>query len=485
MRRTRGPAVPESTTILDPTLGWVLLAGFGVAWIALGIYWGRRARDLEGFMVAGRNVGLALGTATAVATWITSNTTMLAPQFALQLGVWGMLAYSTASIGLFLFAPLARRIRRLMPRGYTSVEFVRLRYGRVAHAVFIVISLFYCLTWMVSMAMAGGKLLEVLAGIPYLYGMSVILAVCVIYTLFGGLYAVIGTDFIQSVVILIGIVVVAVAVMGQVSIESIHERLVTQRPALLDALFPAAIMALFNNMFFGIGEIVHSNVWWSRAFAMREDVGPRAYLMAGLLWLPVPVVAGFLGLAAPAMGMTVTSPDVVGPLVAAEVLGSVGAVLVFIVVFCSLASSIDSLLAATSDVVTTEIVRPVLMPEASPASLRKAASAVIVAIGVATWLICLPKIGTLATVLFFAGPLVGSAIFPIVAGLYWERASSTAAVLAMVLGSVVGLVAYFQIGWYTAALVGTAVSFIITMTGAALNRERFDFARLAGAEASA
>jgi Na+/proline symporter len=477
--------VPEAATILDPTLGWILLVVFGAGWIALGVYWGRRAKDLDGFMVAGRNVGLALGTATAVATWITSNTTMLAPQFALQLGIWGMLAYSTASIGLFLFAPLARRIRAVMPHGYTSVEFVRLRYGAVAHKLFLLISLFYCLTWMVSMAMAGGKLLEVLAGIPYIYGMSIILGVCVVYTLFGGLYAVIGTDFIQSVIILIGVVVVAVAVMGRVSLDEIHMNLVEKRPALLDVLFPAAIMALFNNMFFGIGEIVHSNVWWSRAFAMRENVGGKAYLLAGLLWLPIPVVAGFLGLAAPAMDIPISSPDVVGPIVAAEVLGSVGAILVFIVVFCSLASSIDSLLAATSDVVTTEIVRPLFMKDASSPALRRAATFVIVAIGIVTWLICLPNVGTLATVLFFAGPLVGSAIFPIVTGLYWERASSTAAVLAMLLGSAVGLVAYFQLGWYTAALVGTGVSFIITMTGAALNRDRFDWSRLAAEEAPA
>lgn len=471
--------MPEAATILDPTLGWILLALFGVGWVSLGIYWGRKAKDLEGFMVAGRNVGLALGTATAVATWITSNTTMLAPQFALQLGIWGMLAYSTASIGLFLFAPLARRIRAIMPTGYTSVEFVRLRYGKVAHAVFLVISLFYCLTWMVSMAMAGGKLLEILAGIPYVYGMSVILAVCVIYTLFGGLYAVIGTDFIQSVIILIGVVVVAVAVMGRISLEDIHANLVEKRPGLLDVLFPAAIMALFNNMLFGIGEIVHSNVWWSRAFAMREDVGRKAYLLAGVLWLPIPVVAGFLGLAAPAMDIPITSPDVVGPIVATEVLGSVGAILVFVVVFCSLASSIDSLLAATGDVVTTEVVRPLFMPDANKKQLRIAAGFVIAGIGLVTWLVCLPNVGTLATVLFFAGPLVGSAIFPIVTGLFWARASATAAVLAMVLGSAGGLVAYFELGWYTGALVGTGISFAITMVGAAVGTGRFDWNRLA------
>ncbi|MCB0317082.1 MAG: urea transporter, partial [Calditrichaeota bacterium] len=83
------------SAVLSPTIGWILLSLLGILWIVLGIYWGRKAKNVEGYMLAGRNVGLALGAATAMATWVTSNTTMLAPQFALQLGVWGMLAYST------------------------------------------------------------------------------------------------------------------------------------------------------------------------------------------------------------------------------------------------------------------------------------------------------------------------------------------------------------------------------------------------------
>lgn len=496
--------MPEAaTTALNPQTGWLLLAIFGVLWVCLGLYWGRRAKSLEGFMVAGRNVGLALGSATAVATWITSNTVMLAPQFALQLGVWGMLGYSTAAFGLFLFAPMARRIREVMPEGYTSVEFMRLRYGRAAHVVFLLISLFYSLTWMVSMGIAGGLLLNALAGIPYFYGMSVILLVCVLYTLFGGLFAVIGTDFIQSTIILIGVVAVAVAVISRAPVAEVHTNLVERRPELLNALMPAAIIALFNNMLFGIGEIFHSNVWWSRAFAMREGVGFKAYALAGVLWLPIPIVAGFLGLAAPALGINLIRPDVAGPVVAAEVLGSIGAIVVFVIVFCSLASSIDSLLAATSDVVTTEIVRPLFMRRASDRSLRKAAGVVIVFVGFLTWGFCLPwdtlstwkreggsfvdvvigggqPIGTLATVLFFAGPLVGSAIWPVLTGLFLRRASGAGAVGAMVLGSGAGLWAYFHpdLGWYTASLIGTAVSFVLTAGSLAISRREFDWAQL-------
>ncbi len=66
--------------ILDATVGYALLGLFGITWIGLGILWGRKATTYEGYAVAGRNVGLAMGAATAVATWITSNTTMLAPE---------------------------------------------------------------------------------------------------------------------------------------------------------------------------------------------------------------------------------------------------------------------------------------------------------------------------------------------------------------------------------------------------------------------
>src|SRR6056297_3658137 len=347
-----------SATVLSPQAGYILLALFSILWVSLGIFWGRRAKTYDGYAVAGRNVGLALGTATAVATWITSNTTMLAPQFALQLGIWGALAYSTASFGLFAFAPMSGRIRQVMPEGYTAVEFIRGRYGLIGSIPFLIVSLFYAITWLISMAMAGGKLLNVLSGIPYPVGMTVVVTVCVLYTLFGGMFAVIGTDFIQSTIILVGLIVVSVAVLTQIDMQEIHTPLKTERPMLLSVFFPAALMALFNNMLFGFGEIFHSNVWWSRAFAMREGVGPKAYALGGLLWLPVPIVAGFLGLAAPALGIGVSEPDTVGPLVAANLLGFAGALLVFIVVFCSLASSIDSLLAATSDLLVNDIIEP-------------------------------------------------------------------------------------------------------------------------------
>lgn len=464
---------------LDPGTGWLILTAFSVLWVILGAYLGRRSSGLEGYMLAGRKVGMALGTATAMATWVTSNTTMAAPQLAFQMGIWGMLGYSLGAVGLMMFAPLARRIRVLMPSGFTSGDFVRLRYGTFTWRVFLLISLLYAFGWLVSMGMAGGVLVNALTGIDYRIGMSVILAVCVLYTLLGGLKAVIGTDFIQTLIILIGVVALAWLAITQVGFERMHAAALAKRPELLNLLMPAAIMFLFNNLLFGVGEVFHSNVWWSRAFAFREGIGFKAYFTAGLLWLPIPVVAGFVALTVPALDLNVPAADMVGPLVAAKLLGSSGAVLVFIVVFAALASSLDSLLAATSDLILTDIYKGHFRPTAGDAELARAAHWMILGLGLFAWLMCLPRLTTLAQLLYFMGAFVASTIWPIAAGLFWRRANPRGAALAMIAGTVCGLAGYFLIGFYVAALVSAAVSMSIVLLSTWLRPDDFDWARLA------
>lgn len=468
----------EDTQILSPTIGWSILAILSVLWLYLGYFWGKKSKNLEGHMLAGRNVGMALGTATLMATWVTSNTTMLAPQFVLEMGVWGMLAYSTAAIGLIAFAPLATRIRKLIPKGFTSGDFIYHRYGKTTWKVFLFISLFYGIIWLISMAMAGGILMQTIAGIPYVIGTTVIIAVCVGYTLMGGLYAVIGTDYIQSLLILIGVVVVGIGIYKILDFDMTYNYLEENKPMLLSVLFPAALMSIFNNLLFSVGEVFHSNVWWSRTFALRGNVGKKAFLLSGLGWLPIPIAAGYIALSSNSLGLNIDSPDMVGPLVATHVLGEVGSIIVFIVLFCSLASSIDAVLASTADLITQDIYKKSFRPQATEQQLKRFSIIMMVAIGLLAWIISIPRVGTLASVLFFAGPMVGSTIWPIITGLFWEKANAKGALLAMLLGSTLGLVSYFTLGWYTSSLVGALVSMVVTIYFTKRSKEKFNWSVL-------
>ena len=453
---------------MDPSLAWGVILFLGVVWVGLGYYWGRKADSSEGFMLAGRKIGLALGSATVMATWVTSNTVMLAPKFAYTMGVWGVLAYSTASFGLFLFAPIALRIRRILPAGVTAGDFFRMKYGTTGWVFFMIITLTYSMAWLVTMAIAGGELLNALTGISYHHGMSFILLVCVLYTLFGGLYAVVGTDFVQSLIILFGVVLIGVLVLGQVDLAGVHHHLEREQPMLLQGFMPVALLSFFNIMLFGFGEVFHNNVWWSRTFAMREGVAPKAFLLSGFLWFPIPVAAGFIALSANSLEINVTEANQVGPLVADHVLASAGlgaaaGVLILVVLFCSIASSIDSLLAATSDLVLKDVWQTATGDNLPEATLRRWAAVVIIGLGLVAWGLALQRL-PLEEVLYASGPLVASLIWPVIAGIFWQRVNVPVVLAGVVLAVVTGLYAYSE-AWYIGCLASAGVSMVVTLAG--------------------
>ena len=55
------PMSADPAPFLVPGIAWALVVLFSVLWVALGIAWGRRGRnDADDFMLAGRNIGLAV-----------------------------------------------------------------------------------------------------------------------------------------------------------------------------------------------------------------------------------------------------------------------------------------------------------------------------------------------------------------------------------------------------------------------------------------
>jgi len=103
---------------------------------------------------------------------------------------------------------------------------------------------------------------------------------------------------------------------------------------------------------------------------------------------------------------------------------------------------------------------------------------IIIGLGFLAWVVCMPRLGTLATVLFFAGPMVASTIWPIATGLFWKKANTSGALLGMILGSLLGLAAYFSLGWYTASLIGAAVSMITVVIASYMYPGDFDWKQL-------
>lgn len=446
---------------IESQYGWLLLAAFALAWIGLGYYFSLKVETDEDFMVAGRSVGLAMGSATVMATWVTANTVLTAPELGWRAGFWGMIAYSGAGLSLILFGPLAVRIKHLMPDGVTSGDFMRSRYGEKTWGYYMLLTNIYFLAFLVTQAMGGGIVLELIFGIPFQWGMLSVIAVAVTYTLMGGMQSVIGTDFVQTILIFAALIIVVPLAVTQIGLANIYGGVLQNMPSRMNALQPLGLMYAFNGTILAIGEVFHNNLWWTRAHSMREDVIRKGWTYGGIMWMAVPIIAGVSALAAISTGMDIPQLNMIFPLVTSSVIGTTGAVLVSIVIISALFSSMDSLLSAVASLWAEDVYRVKFNPEASSDRMKRINRYIILAAGIITASIAFFQPGTMGQILYFSAAFIVPMVWPIAHGLYSRRASPEAAAAAMLIGPVAGLYTYYTISNFAAAVTAGIVSLIV------------------------
>lgn len=465
---------------ISAPLALVIVSALSVMLLSFGFFIGKRIKkNSNEYLYAGRNVGLALSTATLIAAWVTGNTTMSAPEQGYTIGILACFGYATAGLSLCIFAPLALRIKKIMPHGCTSGDFVRCRYGKAVWVVFLLISAWYFVGFLMTQAMAGGILLQSLSGLEYHIGMVLIMVVCTIYTLKGGLKAILSTDFIMAMLILVMLLVTAVLAFFKFSPAQVYDGVMASKPELMNVLSGVGIMYLGSNFLFATGEIFHSNIWWQRIYAAKEKVAFRSFILSGLIWTTVPIIAGSLAFVAVAEGYVVPQVNMVFPIVVSKLLGPVGAVLVLIIIYSALASTVSSVLTASSNLLVQDIYKRAFKPNATDEQIVKYVRYTIVGMAVVTVILVWNQPASMYQVLYLTGSAVAATIWPIAFGIYNSHVNKKAVFVAMLCSVGFGLVAYFTISSYAAPVVSALVGLVIIIVGTKLSPDNsFSFDQL-------
>lgn len=465
---------------ISAPLALVIVGALSVMLLSFGFFIGKRIKkDSNDYLYAGRNVGLALSTATLIAAWVTGNTTMSAPEQGYTIGILACFGYATAGLSLCIFAPLALRIKKIMPHGCTSGDFVRCRYGKAVWVVFLLISAWYFVGFLMTQAMAGGILLQSLSGLEYHIGMLLIMVVCTIYTLKGGLKAILSTDFIMAMLILVMLLVTAVLAFFKFSPAQVYDGVMANKPELMNVLSSVGIMYLGSNFLFATGEIFHSNIWWQRIYAAKEKVTFRSFILSGLIWTTVPIIAGSLAFVAVAEGYVVPQVNMVFPIVVSKLLGPAGAVLVLIIIYSALASTVSSVLTASSNLLVQDIYKRAFRPNATDEQIVNYVRYTIVGMAVVTVILVWNQPASMYQVLYLTGSAVAATIWPIALGIYNSHVNRKAVFVAMLCSVGFGLVAYFTISSYAAPVVSALVGLIIISIGTKISPDNsFSFDQL-------
>ena len=175
--------------------------------IAIGLMAAKRVNNSADFAIAGRHLPLVMIVTTTFATWFGSETVLGIPAKFVNSGLGGVVEDPFGAgtclilVGIFFAAKLYKM--NLL----TISDYYRERYGRVVEVMCSVMIMISYLGWVSAQVTALGLVFNVLSGgaISIPIGMVIGVVSILAYTLFGGMWSVAVTDFIQMIILVGGL----------------------------------------------------------------------------------------------------------------------------------------------------------------------------------------------------------------------------------------------------------------------------------------
>ncbi|MEA3307795.1 MAG: sodium:solute symporter family protein, partial [Elusimicrobiota bacterium] len=288
--------------IIDYLIFSLYMAGV----LGIGIYYFKRNKDTEDYYVAGRNmnsyhIGLSI-----VATDVGGGFSIGLGGVGFLMGFSGTWLLFTGLIGAWFSAIfIIPKIKALdMKKGlFTYADFLRWRYGKRVALVAAIITTIGYLGFTGGQILAGAKLAsgtlfthEILFMSPMQFSLIVIAVITVVYTCIGGMKAVIYTDTIQWLILIIGLtfITVPITIYKLGGIASI----VKQLPPEFFTFTNISWVKFFNWMVTIIPIWLVGMTIYQRVFACKSiKEAKKAWYIAGLFEYPIMAFTGvFLGM---------------------------------------------------------------------------------------------------------------------------------------------------------------------------------------------
>ena len=425
-------------------LGFVL--AYWVVSVGIGIWAAMRVRTTADFAIAGRQLPFPVVIATVFATWFGSEAVLGIPAVFINEGLSGIVADPFgASLCLILFGLiLARPLYR--KKLLTIGDFYRQRYGRTVEVLTTLAIVASYLGWVGAQITALGLVFNVVSGdaISQTAGMYIGAASILVYTLFGGMWSVAITDFIQMIVIVIGLLYIAWDVSGQVGgvgvvVRSADEAgLLTFFPDGISLVSLLGFIAALCTMM--LGSMPQQDVFQRVTSSKTENIAVWATVIGGALYLCFAFVPLFLGYAG-----TLLAPELVRQYIDSDsqqimpqlVLNHapmVTQILFFGALLSAIKSCASATLLAPSVTFAENILRP-MIPDMTDRKMLRLMQAVVLGF---TTLVMIYALNTDASIFHmvenaYKVTLV-TAFVPLVFGLFWSKSTRQGAIWAILSG---------------------------------------------------
>ncbi|MDH4379320.1 MAG: sodium:solute symporter family protein [Vampirovibrionales bacterium] len=188
-------------------LSVLVLGGLSLGVIGLSVWLSKLSKTLPDFFLAGKSLGLLPVACTFVASWFGAASTLATSQAVAQRGLNGLwdMAIPSVITCVAIATVMAKRVAS-MP-GLSMPQAVEGFYGPVGRLGLACIVVVATTTLMAAQLVAAGQVLEALLGWPFWLTASGFALVVVSYSMVGGYWAVVATDMLQLLLIIVGLVI--------------------------------------------------------------------------------------------------------------------------------------------------------------------------------------------------------------------------------------------------------------------------------------
>ena len=420
---------------------WVVSVGIGL-WAAL------RVKNTADFAAAGHSLPLPIVTATVFATWFGSEAVLGIPATFLKEGLGGIVSDPFGSslclilVGLFFARHLYNR------RMLTIGDFFREKYGRTVEVLVTLCIVISYLGWVSAQIKALGLVFNVVSdgSITQTAGMLIGAGSVLIYTLFGGMWSVAITDFIQMIIIVVGMLYIGgemTTQAGGMGIVFDHALAAGQFSNFWPDMNLASILgftaALCTMM---LGSIPQQDVFQRITSSKNVNIAVQAALLGGVLYFVFAFVPLYLAYSATIISPTLvkqyidTDPQMILPKLILNHAPLIAQVMFFGALLSAIKSCASATLLAPSVTFAENIVRG-FFKHLSDQDLLKIMRITVLCFTVAVTFFAINSELSIFKMVENAYKVTLVAAFvPLAFGVYWSRANSLGGLLA-VLGGLV------------------------------------------------
>lgn len=430
----------------------LMLAGFFGVTFLITLTIREKKENVDGFMVSSGAIGYGFSASSMTATWVWAASFYAAAEAGYIYGISGPIHYGLwGALMILCVYPFGMRFRKLAPHAHTLAELVHARHGSSSQMLLAVSNIAGSLISLTANFTAAGALIYILT--PFSFGTGVlVVAIGVLgYTIWSGFRASVLTDYVQLVAMMgaAAIIIPAIfyAVGGPDMLTAGMDTLREQNPQKADFWSKDAFLYQGAPYLVAIlAYAVGNQTITQRLFAVRIDRIKSTFVTATLGYAGTVIGLGMIGVLAAMIGMQPADGNTNNliPQMAVEFLPAALIVALFIMVIGSLSSTADSDLSALAAIAMTDIYgKNIARGKVKTKTMLLVGRMTMIGATAAGVGLAFANFNIL-DLLVFVGGLWGALVFPVIASFYWNRITSKAFVISVIVAVVFFLLTRFD-----------------------------------------